>query len=238
MRNKEIQLQEVSENDYNVWVELWKNHSLAKTYACQEYVKGANIIYPMLVEMPASHEIKLPNWEILPIQGKSSDAVFFERLSLGHFNVNTRLREKSRLAYQIEPDLWHDTVGHFPMLLHPFMARIARSMALAAVMSKDERFIKQVANLWWATFEFGGINEKSDLHPKGIVRPFGAGILSSKDETFHFMTEGKVSYREFNLAEILETDDYVTDGFQRDYWILESWDDLKSAIIELWSYLR
>lgn len=231
MANEKQQVEQY--NDANVWLELIKTtQPTAHAFAASAWKMGANKIHPMLAEMPNYVDLRIGNWQLLPIYGKSSDFDFFNRMSKGIFNINARLRPMDRLELQIEPDLWHDLWAHTPLLMDEKLSLLMRSMASAAILSNDPKFIKQVGNLWWATFEFGGIMEEN------TARPYGAGILSSKKETIHFLTDGRSDYKNFDLTEIMETSDYAIKGYQKTYWIIDDFKQLEAAVIKLWNYLN
>ena len=226
--SKEIQQIELS-NDPLVWDKL-KAKEIALLVACEEWISGSNKIHPLIGEMPTNIDLRIGHWQLMPIYGKSSDSEFFRRMANGLFNINARLRPMDRLELQTEPDLWHDLWNHTPLLVNEEISHLMRSMALVATMSKDSVFTKQVGNLWWSTFEFGGILENNR------VVAYGAGILSSRQESLEFMNV-TTKHREFDLSEILETK-YPIEGFQDTYWILKDWNQLREAVIKLWSYIN
>ena len=78
---------------------------------------------------------------------------------------------------------------------------------------------KKLARLYWYIVEFGLINTNEGL------RAFGAGMLSSKDETIYSVVSKKPNRIGFDLARILQTK-YMVDDFQKTYFVIDSFEQL------------
>ena len=78
---------------------------------------------------------------------------------------------------------------------------------------------KMLARLYWYIVEFGLIST-----PDGL-RAFGAGMLSSKDETIYSVENPKPNRIGFDLERVLNTK-YMVDDFQKTYFVIDSFEDL------------
>lgn len=81
------------------------------------------------------------------------------------------------MNYIEEPDIFHEIVGHCPLLTHPAFAAFNETYGkLGLNASKEERMC--LARLYWFTIEFGLVGQSSD-QGKESRRIYGGGILSS-----------------------------------------------------------
>lgn len=183
-------------------------------------------------------DISIPHWRVLPIDGKSDDLVFFDRLSKGIFNANIYMRDWGERDYLPTRCRWHDSFGHLPYLYDDQYSHILRQIGMMCKMviqrypddlKVQKTYIEWISRLYWYTIEFGLIAEDNK------VKAFGAGIISSPGELTHtILSEVAVhKFREFNLDEVVERDFEVYD-FQHTYFIIRSLDQIQDALIELY----
>jgi phenylalanine-4-hydroxylase len=78
--------------------------------------------------------------------------------------------------------------------------------------------------------EFGLIREKGDL------RIYGAGILSSAGETKHSISREarQVAYD----VDVIMSTAYRKDEFQKQYFVIEQYEDLYQSLGQIEAYLR
>lgn len=183
-------------------------------------------------------DIAIPHWRVLPIDGKSDDLVFFDRLSKGIFNANIYLRQWEERDYLPTRCRWHDSFGHLPYLYDDKYSHLLRQIGIMGKMiiqrfpenlKAQKLYIDQLSRLYWYTIEFGLIAEDHQ------IKAFGAGIISSPGELTHtvYSNEAVHKFREFNLDDIIERDFEVYD-FQHTYFIIRSLDQIQDAIVELY----
>ena len=76
-----------------------------------------------------------------------------------------------------------------------------------------------LARLYWYIVEFGLIKTDDGL------RAFGAGMLSSKEETIYSVESPKPNRVAFDLERVLNTA-YMVDDFQKTYFVIDSFEQL------------
>lgn len=190
-----------------------------------------------LDELTAPEDLLVPHWKIQPIIGKSPEAPFWYRLSRGIFNVNLHLRGEKELDYLEERDYFHDVFGHLPILWNRKYTDYVRGLGNFAQHMDNTPLVRKVlSNIYWFTSEFGLIHEENGLSA------YGAGLLSSRSELLHATSEKDDvvvhTLEGDTLIETIEqmayTNKYVTDGFQTEYYALDSIDQLSVILRWLW----
>lgn len=167
-------------------------------------------------------------WRLVGVPGLIPEAAFFAHLAARRFPVTVWLRGADELDYLAEPDLFHDFFGHVPLLAdHDFAAFVAaygaRGSALAAAAPAA---LVPLARLYWYGVEFALLRARTTP-----LCAAGAGILSSPAETEHALHDAAPLRLEFDAARVLRTD-YVIDGFQRVYFVLEDLGQLYRAVAD------
>lgn len=167
---------------------------------------------------------KLTRWKIVAVPGLIPNAPFFDHLANRRFPVTNWLRTKEELDYIVEPDMFHDFFGHVPALTQPafadFMQMYGEKAPGLAELGGDEMF----GRLYWYTAEFALIRESGQP-----LKAFGAGLMSSFSE-LQFAVESKDAHRvPFDIETVMRTG-YEIDKFQRAYFVLSSFEALRSAL--------
>ena len=198
-------------------------------------------------------------WTLLPVAGFLNEELFFEVNSKRQFPVTDIIRKSPRFdekyadndiqndeGYTPEPDIFHDVQAHVPFLMNreyaDFLADIG---TLGHDIITDQRGLgielvahnlKRLQNFAWWTYEFGV--EKSSLSTDNIRRIdndidyeiYGAGIISSYDETLNVITcaqrsANRSQFLPFDIEEIIMTR-YDYSNIQDRYYIIDSMEDL------------
>ncbi|MGE3905470.1 MAG: phenylalanine 4-monooxygenase [Reyranellaceae bacterium] len=216
--------------EQQTWRTLWRRQSaLMPDYACAEFNDGLRKLdlgdrIPRFEEL--TQRLKpLTGVEIVAVNGLCSGPVFFEHLANRRFPVTWWIRSPEQLDYLEEPDLFHDTFGHVPLLANPVFADYMQAYgegALKALRLGGQTALEQLARLYWFTVEFGLIREA------GALKIYGAGIVSSKAETLYSLESNTPRRIGFNLLRIMRTQ-YRIDDFQRCYFVIDSFDELFDA---------
>ncbi len=106
--------------------------------------------------------------------------VFFGALATRRFLSTQYLRHPASPLYTEEPDIVHEVVGHATLLADPRLAQL-HVMAGEAILRCDDPVARQfVADVFWFSVEFGVVRGHD-----GVVRGWGAGVLSSIAEIDH-----------------------------------------------------
>ncbi|MEL7490922.1 MAG: phenylalanine 4-monooxygenase [Pseudomonadota bacterium] len=200
-----------------------RQKALLPGYAAQEFIDG-------LEDLNASDAIPrledankvlgaATGWKLVAVPGLIPDDVFFEHLANKRFPVSWWMRGADELDYLVEPDIFHDFFGHVPLLSNPVFADYMRQYGEGGPKALEYNAQKMLARLYWYIVEFGLINT-----PEGL-RAFGAGMLSSKDETLYSVESPIPNRVGFDLERVLNTK-YMVDDFQKTYFVIDSFDDL------------
>ncbi len=200
-----------------------RQKKLLPGYAADEFISGleklnAGDAIPRLDE--ANKVLgAATGWQLVAVPGLIPDDVFFDHLANCRFPVAWWMRGEHELDYLVEPDIFHDFFGHVPLLSNPVFAEYMRKYGLGGPKAIEHGAQKMLARLYWYIVEFGLINTKDGL------RAFGAGMLSSKDETIFSVEHPKPNRVAFDLERVLNTA-YMVDDFQKTYFVIDSFDQL------------
>ncbi len=212
-----------SDEENAIWSELLaRQQKSIQGKACQAYLDGLDKL-----ALPNTHIPQLADIDRILLQntGFATEAVpalisfsrFFELLANQKFPVATFVRRRDDFDYIQEPDIFHEIVGHCPLLTHAAFAKFTHTYGkLGLTADKATRVF--LARLYWFTMEFGLMDT-----PDGL-RIYGGGILSSPAET-NYALSGEPEYRPFDLNTILRTP-YRIDKIQPIYYVIDSPDVL------------
>jgi phenylalanine-4-hydroxylase len=168
---------------------------------------------------------------LLPATGWSMEVVpnicpqkeFFEFLSQKKFTATCWLRTMEQLDYLEEPDMFHDVFGHVPLLSDQAYCSFFLELSKIALQHiHNPLAIELLGRMYWFTIEFGMIQEQ------GHLKIYGAGIISSRGETIHAISN-HTEKREFDVQEIINTP-YRNDIIQDKYFVIESFHQLYSSV--------
>ena len=120
--------------------------------------------------------------------------------------------------------MFHDLMGHVPLLVNPRFADFFEAFGRAGVRAFELDHPAKVwlARLYWYTVEFGLIHT-----PQGL-RAYGAGILSSAGELRHSVRAPGVRRVAFELQRLMRSH-YRIDSYQAGYFVIDSFDQLFEA---------
>lgn len=191
--------------------------------ACREYIEGLDKLQLSNTHIPQLKDIDAvllasTGWQTQSVPALISFSKFFKLLADKRFPVATFIRRPEHMDYIEEPDIFHEIVGHCPLLTHPAFAAFNETYGkLGLNASKQERLY--LARLYWFTIEFGLVGQNPDER-----RIYGGGILSSPSETVYALSD-KPDCRPFNLLDVLRTP-YRIDQIQPIYYVIDHLDTL------------
>ena len=215
--------------------------------ACSAYLEGLEKLNLPLTHIPQLHDIDeilqaTTGWQTAAVPALISFGKFFKLLANKSFPVATFIRRFEDMDYIEEPDIFHEIVGHCPLLTHPAFAAFNETYGkLGLDASKEERWF--LARLYWFTIEFGLVGSRPDNR-----RIYGGGILSSPSETLYALSGDeqqqsqhqqpqckqsqyeqphyrRPEYRGFDLLDVLRTP-YRIDHIQPIYYVIDDLDTL------------
>jgi phenylalanine-4-hydroxylase len=158
------------------------------------------------------------SWQTAAVPALISFGKFFKLLADKRFPVATFIRRFDDMDYIEEPDIFHEIVGHCPLLTHPAFATFNETYGkLGLNATKQERLY--LARLYWFTIEFGLVGKNQDTR-----RIYGGGILSSPSETIYALSD-EPDCRAFDLIDVLRTP-YRIDQIQPIYYAIDDLDTL------------
>ncbi len=171
--------------------------------------------------------LPITGWRVVAVPGLIGNREFFELMADRQFPATTWVRGRDQLDYLPEPDMFHDTFGHVPVLTNQsfcdFLAALSR-IALRHVESEEA--IAMISRLYWYTVEFGLIQEAAGL------RIYGGGILSSPGETIYSLESPVPKRLPYHVPTLLQTP-YIIDHFQEQYFVIESYEQLFHSVPEI-----
>ena len=214
--------------EHDRWDRLFRRQrEITRGRACQAALDAMTTLELSASGIPDMAQLSdrlepLTGWRIVPVAELVPDDIFFNHLANRRFPAGAFIRPEAEFDYLQEPDIFHDIFGHVPMLANPVFADFMQAYGKGGQRAMELGQLHNLARLYWYTVEFGLIREAGDL------RIYGAGILSSPNETV-FALEGESPNRiAFDLQRIMRTK-YIIDDFQQTYFVIDSFDALLEA---------
>lgn len=209
--------------------------------ACSAYLEGLTKLNLPQTHIPQLHDIDevlqaTTGWRTAAVPALISFGKFFKLLANKSFPVATFIRRFDDMDYIEEPDIFHEIVGHCPLLTHPAFAAFNETYGkLGLSATKEERWF--LARLYWFTIEFGLVGSRIEDR-----RIYGGGILSSPSETVYALNQTSQAlssaqnkpqsqanpqpeHRAFDLLDVLRTP-YRIDQIQPIYYVIDELDTL------------
>lgn len=211
--------------------------------ACSAYLEGLEKLNLPSTHIPQLNDIDeilqaTTGWQTAAVPALISFGKFFKLLANKRFPVATFIRRFEDMDYIEEPDIFHEIVGHCPLLTHPAFAAFNETYGkLGLNANKEERWF--LARLYWFTIEFGLVGSRPDNR-----RIYGGGILSSPSETVYALNgrdkryqsgnqhhanqqqpQNQPEHRAFDLLDVLRTP-YRIDHIQPIYYVIDDLDTL------------
>jgi len=166
----------------------------------------------------------LTGWSVVGVPGLVSIKEFFELMADRQFPASTWLRRPDQLDYLEEPDMFHDTFGHVPLLTNQaFCDFLAEFSKISLRYIEDETAVKLMQRLYWYTVEFGLIKED------GHLKIYGGGILSSSGESDYSLHSDIPERVPYNIEEIIATEVKI-DEYQKKYFVIDSYEKLYQSL--------
>jgi phenylalanine-4-hydroxylase len=170
---------------------------------------------------------KLTGWEVVVVSGLIPVKDFFELLANKKFPASTWLRTMEQLDYLEEPDMFHDTFGHVPLLTNQHFCDFLSDFSKISLRYIDDEYaVTLLQRIYWFTVEFGLIQEDNQL------KIYGGGILSSSGETNYSLFSEIPERVPYNVSEVLDTVVKI-DEYQKKYFVIDSYEQLFHSLNEL-----
>ncbi len=231
--------QNYTKHDQDVWKMLYERQmEQLPTLASEAYLEGIELAGFSADHIP-NFEAELnprlrkhTGWEVVVVPGLIPVEDFFKLLADKKFPASTWLRTKEQLDYLEEPDMFHDTFGHVPLLTNQaFCNFLADFSKIALTYIDDEEAILQLQRLYWYTVEFGLIRDN------GKLKIYGGGILSSSGESHYSLFSDVPKRLEYDVPTIMETVVKI-DEFQKQYFVINSYEQLYNSLPQVEAHLQ
>lgn len=217
-----------------------------RKYAHPNFLEG---VEKLALDPDAIPRLEDINRFLRPLTGFSAKAVsgyvpayvFFDCLRERAFPTTVTIRERSKLDYLPEPDIFHDVAGHVPMHTDARFAdvlvrfgEVARKAARMANALDDgtervrrlDSVLKAMARFFWFTIEFGLMRFGGEL------RVYGSGLLSAYGEIAHCIESPEVQRFPFQLEWVVNQY-FEIHHYQPLLFVVDSFDQLFEQVEEL-----
>ncbi|WP_373006365.1 phenylalanine 4-monooxygenase [Hyphomonas sp.] len=211
--------------EHDRWDRLFRRQrEVTKGRACQTVLDAMAALELSASGIPDMEKLSdrleaVTGWRIVPVAALVPDEIFFDHLANRRFPAGAFIRPEAEFDYLQEPDIFHDIFGHVPMLASPVFADFMEAYGKGGRRAMKLGQLHSLARLYWYTVEFGLIREA------GGLRIYGAGILSSPNETVFALEDDSPNRIGFDLARIMSTK-YIIDDFQQSYFVIDSFEAL------------
>jgi phenylalanine-4-hydroxylase len=209
--------------EHRTWELLYaRQRALLPGRACEEFLAGLALMGFPEDRIPALSDVSrvlvsATGWDVARVPGMLHEEDFFGLLAERVFPSTDYIRPRHEMDYTPAPDLFHDIFGHTPMITNPMFADFYQRLGAAALRARGANR-RKLERFYWFTVEFGLIRTT------GGLRIYGNGILSSRAEVEHSLTE-KVTALDFDADRIAEQD-YDVRHLQPLLFVIDSFDQL------------
>ncbi|MEN9809451.1 MAG: hypothetical protein RLZZ488_1018 [Pseudomonadota bacterium] len=220
---------------HSTWAELFKRQSsVLGGRVCAEYLEGRRLMnyptdrVPSLATLSERLE-KATGWRVIRVEGYVPENIFFKLLANKCFPCTDFIRHPSELEYTPAPDMFHDLMGHLPLITNPRFASFFHAYGLAGSMARSEEEVAWLGRIYWFTVEFGLMNanaHKPSLRREAETTIYGAGIVSSVGEIPHSLS-GLVKKEPF-IPEVVSQRPFDIHHMQDTLFEIASFDELES----------
>lgn len=214
--------------EHRTWATLYANQqAVLAGRACREFLDGLAAVDFPGDHIPALAEISdriaaCTGWRLLRVDGLVANDVFFAMLADRYFPSTDFIRQPEEIGYTPAPDMFHDLLGHAPLLSNDRFCAFFQRFGAAGVRAFQlgHPAVEWLPRIYWFTVEFGLIR-----NPDGL-RIYGAGIVSSANEVLHSLSAA-VQKRPFDLA-VIAAQPYDIWHLQNALFVIDSFDQLEA----------
>ncbi len=217
-----------SDAEHDRWDRLFRRQKeVTRDRACSEALKAMAQLELSPSGIPHMGRLsdrleKITGWRVVPVAELVTDDIFFDHLANRRFPAGAFIRPEKEFDYLQEPDIFHDIFGHVPMLANPVFADFMEAYGKGGQRAMRLGQLQNLARLYWYTVEFGLIRQEDAL------RIYGAGILSSPQETVFALEDDSPNRIGFDVARLMRTK-YIIDDVQQTYFVIDSFEALLDA---------
>ena len=220
-----------NQSEHDIWLRLYdRQYEILRSRACKPFLDGLDALDLHGRGIPDFRQLNqalkpLTGWEVVAVPGLVPDIEFFDLLANRKFPAGRFIRKPSEFDYIEAPDIFHDVYGHVPLLTNHVFADYMQAYGKGGQRAYGNFDLKQLARLYWYSVEFGLIREN------GAMKIYGAGILSSRDESVFALESSSPNRVEFDLTRLMRTN-YKIDDFQDIYFVIDDFEELFQATLQ------
>lgn len=220
------------------WATLYaQQEKLFENRLCTEYTDGRSALHYTSRTIPSLSDLseqlkKLSGWQVIRVDGYVPEPIFFKMLGHRCFPSTDFIRHPHELHYTPAPDMFHDLMGHLPMLTNKRFASFFHQYGLAGINAKTDDDIAMLGRIYWFTVEFGLINptaHKGSRRDASASRIYGAGIASSLGEIPNSLSD-KVKKYPFDI-DVISKKVFDIHHMQEELFEIESFDELETEFL-------
>lgn len=219
-----------TEDDHRVWAYLneWQDKLLNSGKVAEEYLDGFRMLQldrHRIADIATLSESlqQISGWSLIPVSGLIPTRDFFFMLIHKKYPVTVYMRKWHEIKFSEQPDIFHDVYGHLPLLTNEKFTRFLTAYSIIALKYvNNDRAIDFLGRLYWFTYEMGLIRKGDGF------KAYGGAIITSAEEINNTGLSSIAKY-DFDLEHIFRTP-YNSFKLQREYFIIESFDDLFQSI--------
>ncbi|MGQ9896220.1 MAG: phenylalanine 4-monooxygenase [Acidobacteriota bacterium] len=226
---------------HETWRALYdRQQSAIQGRVCEEYLAGREKLQYERERVPRLADLSerlraCTGWQCIRVEGYVPEATFFLLLAQRLFPCTDFLRHPTELEYTPAPDMFHDLMGHLPMITNLRFASFFRKFGEAGIHARSETDTVKLGRIYWYTVEFGLINPTAhagrDRNPH-LTKIYGAGISSSVGEIGHALSD-QVKKVPFDIERVTETPVEIH-HMQEELFEIASFDELEQSF-ETWA---
>lgn len=241
-----------SEANHDAWRRLYAAQApLWERYANEHFLAGVRNLCLDPHRAPRLDEVNhflepLTGFRARPVSGYVPAFVFFDCLRNRDFPTTITIRDRDRLDYLPEPDIFHDIAGHVPMHTESAFADVLvrfgdcahTAVEIVAGLRDEAEQVNQVtsmltamARFFWFTIEFGLMRERGEL------KAYGSGLLSSRGELAHSLESSKVQRYPLQLEWVINQG-FEIHHYQPLLFIVDSFDHLFQLVGDLETWMK
>lgn len=220
---------------HNTWKALFERQSeVLQGRVCEEYLEGRRCMSFPSDRVPhlayASEMLeRRTGWRVVRVGGYVPEDVFFKILANRAFPCTDFIRHPDEFEYTPAPDMFHDLMGHLPMITNPRFAEFFHQYGVAGMRAKTPHQVQMLGRIYWFTVEFGLINPTAHAGSKrdpARCQIYGAGISSSVGEIIHSLSE-EVIKKPFDI-DLIAVTEFDIHKMQPTLFEISSFDELVS----------
>jgi phenylalanine-4-hydroxylase len=229
-----------SDENHDTWRCLFaRMQSRWQQFANDYFLSGLEALHLPAAHVPELSEINrylqlLTGFQARPVSGYVPAFLFFDCLRRREFPTTITIRDKGRMDYLAEPDIFHDLAGHVPMHTNKAFAEVlvrfgdcAHSAVELTVEIRDQQerercllsVMRAMSRFFWFTIEFGLMRRMSG------TCAYGSGLLSSYGELQHAVESDTVQRYPLQLEWVINQG-FEIDHYQPLLFVVDSFDHL------------